>query len=238
LNNDWVNKKTALIGTEKEEEKVSEYRFRVILPKEEDLAKSEYNIEELGNEVLYDMCKKYQSHTVREQIYSKLWLIGRSYSAALERNKSEEKSEDIYRKTIDELIKIESSLDDKIQGLQPIVDYDTMCAALDVHKDIVDIFRKTTKMEKRSLASKYLHFHRRDVFYIYDGYANTSLMNCVKGPVLSANQYDSEYYKFCIKALALKTKIKEKYKKDLCPREIDNLLIYLHKNNFLLSVTL
>jgi len=209
---------------------MNRHRFRIILPKEEDLAKSEYNIEELGNEVLYDMCEKYKSHTVREQIYSKLWLIGRSYSAALERNKSEEKTEDIFRKTIDELIKIGSCIDDKIQKLQPIVDDDTMYAALDVHKDIVDVFSKTTKMEKRSLASKYLHFHRRDVFYIYDGYANSSLMDCVKGSVFANNKYDSTYFKFCIKALALKTGIREKYGKDLSPRETDNLLIYLHKS--------
>jgi hypothetical protein len=206
-------------------------KFEIILPNEEYLMKSEYNIEKLENEILYDMCKKYHDHTVKEQIYSKLWLIGRSYSAALERNKSEEKSENIYLKTIDELIKIGNMLDEKIQRLQPIIDYNTMYAALNVHKEIVDIFNRTTKMEKHSLASKYLHFHRRDVFYIYDSYANFSLMKYVKGSVSSNNKYDNEYLKFCEKAFALKERIKEKYKKDLDPREIDNLLIYLRKIN-------
>ena len=203
--------------------------FRIVLPQEEQLLKSEYNFEVLGNGVLYDMCKKHADHTVPEAIYAKLWLIGRSYSAALERNKSGEKTEVIYRNTVDELIKIGNRLDDTIRGLKPMVDNTSLYAALNVHKILVDIFYKTTLMEKRSLASKYLHFHRRDVFYIYDSYANTSLMNCVKGSVYSDSQYDSEYFKFCKKAVALKVKIKDRYSKDLDPREIDNLLIYLYK---------
>jgi len=80
--------------------------FRIVLPQEEQLLKSEYNFEVLGNGVLYDMCKEYADHIVPEAIYAKLWLIGRSYSAAIERNKSGEKTEVIYRNTVDELIKI------------------------------------------------------------------------------------------------------------------------------------
>jgi chorismate mutase len=211
---------------------MNENKFKYILPNEEDLAKSEYNIEKLGNEVLYDMCKKYPYHEETEQIYAKLWLIGRSYSVALERNKSGKEMEDIYKETIEALKKKGKELDDNIKILRPIIDNDTMKAALKVHKDIVDIFKATTKDEKRSLASKYLHFHRRDVFYIFDNYANSSLMKCVKGSILLDRQYDREYFKFCKKAFALKTELNEKYKKDLDPREIDNLLIYLHKTYF------
>ncbi|MCL2208960.1 MAG: hypothetical protein FWB89_02235 [Treponema sp.] len=209
---------------------MNKYRFTFNLPKEEDLIKSEYNIEKLANDILYDMCKKYPSHINKEEIYTKLWLIGRSYSAALERNKSEEKSENIYLKTIDELIKIGKTLDDKIQKLQPIINDITLYSALNVHKEIVDIFHKTTEQKNRSLASKYLHFHRPDVFYIYDSNASYSLKNCVKGSIPSNNSYDNDYLKFCKKAFELKMKINENFNRDFDTRQIDNLLLYLHKN--------
>jgi len=205
------------------------YEFIVKLPTENDLANSEYNIEYLGNEVLYEMCKKYPSHAVKEQIYAKLWLIGRSYSAALERNKSGNK--DIYEKTIIKLIDNGFELDELIKGLLPIVDDYTMYSVLLAHKKLVDIFKESTNEDKRSLASKYLHFHRPDIFYIYDSNANSSVNACVKGSVFyPEGEYDREYFKFNKKVFALKVKIKEKYNRDLTPREIDNLLVNLYKN--------
>jgi len=38
-----------------------------------------------GNNILYDMCRKYPSHTSKEEVLAKIWLIGRAYAATIER---------------------------------------------------------------------------------------------------------------------------------------------------------
>lgn len=40
------------------------------------------------------------------------------------------------------------------------------------HKWLTNIFCEITDLEKRSLASKYLHFHYPHLFYIYDSRSN------------------------------------------------------------------
>ena len=38
-----------------------------------------------GNQVLYQMCRDHPGHTDTDVISGKMWLIGRAYSAAIER---------------------------------------------------------------------------------------------------------------------------------------------------------
>ena len=208
--------------------------FKIALPSREELSESQYNPEAFGNKILYDMCKKYPGHTVPEEIHAKLWIIGRTYAAALERKRESVKksTEKVYTETIDKLIEIGSELDANIQELRPIVDHATMCAALHVHKSLVDIFYEVTDLEKRSLASKYLHFHKPDVFYIYDAYANTTLKKCVEGRIIPDDQYEHEYFRFCSRAMAFQKRIKETYGTDLTPRELDNWLSQLRRAKY------
>jgi hypothetical protein len=42
---------------------------------------------DLGNDILYEMCEKYPGHDEDNEIIAKIWLIGRSYAAAIERRK-------------------------------------------------------------------------------------------------------------------------------------------------------
>ena len=42
---------------------------------------------DVGNEVLYDLCRQYPGHSQVDQIVAKIWLIGRAYAAAIERRK-------------------------------------------------------------------------------------------------------------------------------------------------------
>lgn len=44
---------------------------------------------DLGNKVLYDLCRKYPRHEGYPEIIAKIWIIGRSYAAAIERRKSD-----------------------------------------------------------------------------------------------------------------------------------------------------
>ncbi len=43
---------------------------------------------DLSNEILYDMCRIYPEHDTHEKIIAKIWLIGRSYAASIERKKN------------------------------------------------------------------------------------------------------------------------------------------------------
>ena len=46
---------------------------------------------DLGNSVLYDLCKKHPLHKNKTEILAKIWLIGKSYSASIDRRKKNKK---------------------------------------------------------------------------------------------------------------------------------------------------
>jgi len=50
----------------------------------------------LGNEILYQLCREYPDHKSPEVITAKIWLIGRSYAAAIERGRTVEKDSDSF----------------------------------------------------------------------------------------------------------------------------------------------
>ena len=87
---------------------------------------------------------------------------------------------------------------------------------------------KTTGVLKHSLTSKYLHFHRRDVFLILDVNVHRALMKRVTGTAAGFGDYEPYYASFCVKALAFKDEIRNKYNIDLSPRELDSLLLKLN----------
>lgn len=47
---------------------------------------------DVGNSVLYDMCRKYPNHGKEDEIIAKVWLIGCSYSAAIERRRNRQEA--------------------------------------------------------------------------------------------------------------------------------------------------
>jgi len=60
---------------------------------------------DFGNNILYDMCAKYPYHKHIDQIVGKIWLIGRSYAAAIERRKNaKEYNEDFYTEVVGPVI--------------------------------------------------------------------------------------------------------------------------------------
>ena len=65
---------------------------------------------------------------------------------------------------------IGSELDDRITRLQESTGHivDDVEEILSMHKFLTDTFGKMTGLKKRSLASKYLHFHCPEKFFIYD----------------------------------------------------------------------
>ncbi len=195
----------------------------------------------LGNECLYKLCENNPKHTDDKAIIAKIWLIGRSYGAAIERRKNARKSSDsFYENTVVDGMK-NSELDLWLSDLPQEISkpWTELGLVVSVHKRLMDIFYKMTDQNKRSLASKYLHFHKPDLFYIYDSRAEGAIRAVtparLKGintiPDITKEQADAEYHNFCRRCQWLRDDINERYGKDLNPRNLDNLLLGIDNKN-------
>ena len=132
-----------------------------------------------GNDVLYRMCDEEPLHQDADVVVGKLWLIGRSYAAAIERRKNKQESSDdfYYTEVAPKMLSIGKELDERLSELKKFEELsdDTIDMALNTHKYLTDVFYEITQLEKRSLASKYLHFHCPSMFWIYDSRANAAI---------------------------------------------------------------
>lgn len=187
---------------------------------------------DLMNEVLYDLAHKYPAHTDEAQIYAKVVIIGRTYAAALERGADHDKMEGkFYADKIVPAIK-DSSLDRLIEDTKNIrkITAKSLGIVLTTHKAVTDILKKHTGKSNRSFVSKYLHFHCKNAFFIYDSIAKkrlSDLEQCLdyKYELTDSVDTDKEYERFCLKCLALRDAIESKHNVTLTPREMDNLLL-------------
>lgn len=193
----------------------------------------------IGNEVLYTLCKQHPDHKDDAATIAKVWLIGRAYSAALERGRGDAvgagvSSDAFYVEHVTEALRT-SDLDDRVAQLpsnEPLSDSHVL-GVLDTHEYLTRIFEQLTGKGKRSLASKYLHFHRPQLFFLWDSRASTTV-----GKLTSRSQPlheavgeavgDPDYRLFVGKALALREDIKSRFHKELSPRQIDRLLLLVH----------
>lgn len=182
-----------------------------------------------GNSVLYRMCEEKPLHNDKNIVASKVWLIGRSYAAAIERTKSGEKLEIIIDKFWDVLNSESESIDKTLRAINSITIEEignNVQTILDAHKQVMDIMQKATTMDKRSLTSKYLHFHCPNAFFIYDSRARRTINKLVKKQDIRGYTGDAEYVEFFLRVLKLQQFIKEQTGKMLTPREIDNFLVF------------
>lgn len=205
-----------------------------LIDKEEIQRVQSENIWSFGNQVLYDMCKRTPLHTNEEEIIGKVWLIGRSYAAALERRaKSPYKGTDFYKYEVAEKIKaIGTELDKRIENLinQPALKRENLSEVLSTHRFLTDVFNSISGLDNRSLASKYLHFHAPNVFYIYDsiayaGVTKYKLLDVQLKKELKRSFCDATYLDFVSKAYPLNLKIFEEHDVWLLPRQLDSLLL-------------
>ena len=119
-----------------------------------------------GRESLYALCRK-STHADVEATASKLWLIGRSHAAALERMPDRAGG---YGKLYWNTARAMDWLDEdlaKLRALRRSYDVPHLLAMARLVERLADTFRARTKLWKISLASKYLHFHD-DAIPIYD----------------------------------------------------------------------
>lgn len=188
-----------------------------------------------GNQVLYDMCSENPLHTNEDIIVGKIWLIGRSYSAAIERRKGgSEQSDDFYYDVVaPKMMSVGKELDERIKHLNQY-SYptdDNLDEVLNTHKFLTDVFYEISNLEKRSLASKYLHFHCPQMFYIYDSRSSQGIKKYVKTDKQRLYKHyscgcDTEYADFCVRMLEFQEYVNQTKGKLLSTRDIDNLLLY------------
>lgn len=179
-----------------------------------------------GNEVLYRMCSEEPLHNDEDIIKSKLWIIGRAYSAAIERKAGP----DFNIETAAAILQA-SEIDRHISRLLKItrtdeLNLDTLLCA---HKCLTDALKSATGIEKRSLASKYLHFHVPKAVFIFDSIANRKirvLLSPVKKRFACDGRYDGQYEAFCRRCIFFRDNVFERELGALAsPRKIDMHLL-------------
>jgi len=183
------------------------------------------------NTVLYEYCAGHPHHTETSQVLAKIVLIGRSYSAALERRKGRKPiSGDFY---IDHAVPaiVESGLDQwlgELEGQKEPTPANVHSITV-VHKNLVDLFETISGDNKRSLASKYLHFHCPHLFFIYDSYAAWSIRQLTK-PIrrspLVGDDVDDEYCRFFLRVMDLRESIAGSTGTRMTLRQVDDLLLH------------
>ena len=190
---------------------------------------------DVGNEALYRLCREHPRHTDIGAIVAKVWLIGRSYAAAIERGRRTIKDQPNDAFYVDNMApKIRNSeIDNWLSEAREAVSTEAaqMATILKCHRSIIELFRKFSRHDNRSLASKYLHFHVPDLFFIYDSRA-VEAMGLLKPVVGRASSpigdVDYEYGKFVEKCIRLRRCIKEESDHVLSCRELDNFLLRVH----------
>ncbi|MCE5345086.1 MAG: hypothetical protein LLG13_02195 [Bacteroidales bacterium] len=187
----------------------------------------------LGNEILYKMCSDNFTHETDEKIVAKVWLIGRSYAASVERRKNKdpnEESDNFYTSIIVNTLK-ECLLDQKLKELKslPNLDTNTLRKTIETHYYLTNLLNNITDLNNRTFSSKYLHFHIPELFFIYDSRAAKAISRFkIKIPrnfFKSQFKCDNIYAQFSSKCFLLREQIEKDFGIQLTPRELDNLLL-------------
>jgi hypothetical protein len=185
------------------------------------------------NRLLYDVCRHHPAHMDDDVIVAKVMLIGRAYAAAIERGSRHPglTSERFYIKTVAPKIK-RSDIDTWIAEARQARagDAETLRIVIEVHAKTTKLFQKISTLQKRSLASKYLHFHLPEHFYIFDSRAQEAIRAfsriLPRASKWSGSSVDPDYRKFSEKCFHLTNYCAERFGLRPLPRQLDNLLIY------------
>ena len=186
---------------------------------------------DFGNGVLYSLCENHPTHDCADAIHAKVWLIGRAYAAAIERRREAEGTSDGFYEVIVASMMEDSKIDQWLASLpaQLADSWRELGQVVTVHKQLTELFLKMTGLEKRSLASKYLHFHRKDLFFIYDSRAKGAVTKVTPSirriPTIQCENADAEYLTFVRRCQWLADDIAQRFGEHLAPRQIDKILL-------------
>jgi hypothetical protein len=191
---------------------------------------------DFSNGILYKLCHDFPEHTKEEIIIAKTMTIGRVYAAQLERRRHADQtvkvsSDDFYRKVAQKFKK--SDIDKWLRELHQHSVIDPYFS-IKVHKKLTDFLHGLTEMENRSFASKYLHFHCQNLFFIYDKRASDSIRELTmperkRRALNNLSEMDTEYAGFFLRCMRLTQQIGEMTGRIPCPRELDKVLLHWHE---------
>jgi hypothetical protein len=190
---------------------------------------------DFSNRLLYELCANHPAHSNTGEVLAKILLIGRVYAAAIERRRTttdEDQNDDYYISNVAPAIQ-KSPMDEWLQEARIAVPgtpggFATLVA---IHSNVTNLFRKISGLEKRSLASKYLHFHVPRLFYIFDSRAVKAMQHfssLLPRASRSEGAGDNEYRKFAEKCAHLTAFCRREFDLIPLPRHIDNLLLATH----------
>jgi hypothetical protein len=190
---------------------------------------------DFGNRILYEMCEENPYHKSANIIVGKVWLIGRSYAAAIERRKNannNDLNDDFYFNVVaPKMMEIGKEIDERIVSLKKYskISTDNLKEIIETHKFLTDVFSTISGLSKRSLASKYLHFHVPRMFFIYDSRAMKGARNYIDSDKILYRQLiscgDKEYLQLVTRLFPLQEHFKNEYNLEVTPRIIDSLLL-------------
>lgn len=187
---------------------------------------------DFSNQQLYRLCRDHPRHDRAEVVIAKVLLIGRAYAAAIERRKTDlgRSGDEFYLKRVAPAI-MRSPIDQWIHEArrQKPGTPEALAVMVGVHGRTTDLFSSISGLEKRSLASKYLHFHVPGLFFIYDSRAVQGMRRVaavVGGTHASRDgRADRQYAPFAQKCWDLSQYVTRELDKTLTPRQLDNVLL-------------
>ena len=183
-----------------------------------------------GDQALYRLCEVHPDHSSVQGTVAKLWLIGRSYAAALERSRApgSKTGAALYEVAASSLR--ESSLDTYVATLRAIrsLDANNVPLLLKTHAHLVGLLKPHTGDDKRSLASKYLHFHAPEAVPIYDAVSERACRTLL-GPwrperATPSASCDPQYRLHVLRILELRSRLEGAHNVLLTPRQMDRVL--------------
>ncbi len=190
---------------------------------------------DFGNNILYNICNDYPLHNQKEVVITKILFIGRIYAAAIERRKNKNVDSDNFYSAVVAPKIINSEIDKKLSELNVYsgVSDLNILNILETHQYLSKLFYKISGLNKRSLSSKYLHFHNPNLFFIYDSRAINGLrillphfkLNNDMKSILEKN-VDRDFAVFCLKSLVLKSKFEKILGKEISLRGYDKILLH------------
>lgn len=191
----------------------------------------------VSNGLLYRLCRQYPDHQDARGVTAKMLLIGRAYAAAAERGRSggstaDSSGDEFYVRDLPRVLRT-SAVDARLRALRGVrtITDENVAHVVQAHSVLMAVLRDLTGLEKRALASKYLHFHLPRLFFIFDSRAQR-MMRLVS-PASQRNSKrggrggDPQYELFVVRALVLREQLQGRFGVRLTPRQLDRLLLML-----------
>jgi hypothetical protein len=179
-----------------------------------------------ANGVLYDLCRRHLGHNDVAINIAKVWLIGRTYAVAIERNAtSRYKGDAFYTHVVGPGLK-NSDIDAHIRAVKGSGSKD-VALALAAHAALVKAFWKMSKHAHPSLASKYLHFHCPAAVYIYDSRADRAIRYLTRRTLTRRQLGDvtGRYPRFVARCELFRRRLEDKLGEKVTTRDVDKVLL-------------